>query len=156
MFLRNRSDYPTDEVRRIIKFAVQDVDMKLVCVNVKNNRQFSGTGYAYDGVPDISNAPPTACYLITLRIGSPDRFPVAPHKRHPGAGVRFPERGYADWREALLFFAAHEAKHIEQYREGLPASEVRADHFAAHMLDRYRTQNGPRSGGRPGTRSHPS
>lgn len=143
MHLRNRSAYPTDEVRDLVKFAVSDVDMRHVCVNVKNRRHVRYAGFAYDSVPSISDAPRSTKYLVTLGLGPPDRFPTEEHKRHPGAGTSFPVRRFDDWREALVFLAAHEAKHIEQYRENLPRSEVRCDVFAQHMLDRYRKRTAP-------------
>lgn len=45
-----------------------------------------------------------------------------------------------DWREALVLVAAHEAKHIEQYKERKPRSEVACEHFAVYMLGRYRNE----------------
>jgi hypothetical protein len=144
MFLRNRSAYPDEEVRQLVAFAVSDVDMRRVCVHVKNRRHAPYSGFAYDHVPEISNAPRSSKYLVTIGLGPPDKFPTKEHKRHRGAGTSFPVRRFDDWREALVFLAAHEAKHIEQYREGLPRSEVRCDAFATHMLDRYRNGRPPK------------
>ena len=41
--------------------------MHRVCVNVKNGALGGG---AYNGVPEISNAPRSADYLVTLRLGN--------------------------------------------------------------------------------------
>lgn len=142
--IRNTSRYPADEVRQLVRFALQDVDVRGVHVNVKNS---SGPrrGRAYDGVPTISNAPPGAEYLVTIGIGGPEHFPYedgswtqrngTPIKRRGG---RWPEETLEDWREALVSVAAHEGAHVEQFRNGLPRSEVRCHHFAAQMLRRYR------------------
>lgn len=137
MVIRNTSQYPTDEVRALVRFAVADLDMRRVCVNVKNDRRGSCGGMAYDGVPFISNAPPSSEYLVSLRIGSPERFPeehVYPGKTDP----RWPRVTLADWREALVHLAAHEGLHVEQMREGVRTSEVRAERFAGRMLKLYR------------------
>jgi hypothetical protein len=151
MFLRNTSHYPTDEIRELVRFATADVDMRRVCVNVKNSRH-ARRGMAYRGVPGMSNAPKTARYLITIGIGSPEHFPREDgywnsHARTNGKhrrGGQWPEVTIADWREQLITTAAHEAKHIEQFRERLPCSEVACEHFAAHMLNRYRSERLPK------------
>ena len=59
--------------------------MRRVCVNVKNGGL---GGAAYNGVPDISNAPRSARYLVTLRLGrGRERWPLGPvnyHFKAPG------------------------------------------------------------------------
>ena len=134
--IRNGSRYPDDEVRALIRFATQDVDMRAVCVNVKRMTRHGWKGWAYEGVPIQSNAPRGSRYLITLRVGEDTRYPV--ERSHVRRGE--PRIVLHDWRETLVFLAAHEAKHIEQYRENLPRSEVRCNVFAAHMVNRYRAQ----------------
>ena len=122
-------------MRELVRFAAAEVDMRRVCVNVKNSRLYPCGGYAYDGVPEISNAPPTSEFLVTVRLGAPDCFPwLLPHKRSA------PEVQVACWREALVVVAAHEAKHIEQYRLDAPRSEVACEWFAADVLARYRSE----------------
>lgn len=128
MFIRNTSRYPTPEVRQLVKFATSEIDMRRVCVNVKNRRRGTASGMAYEDVPWMSNAPPSAEYLVTVRLG-----PVA----------SFPNHAYADWCEALVYVAAHEAIHIEQFREDLRRSEVRANGYARQRLDEYRKRTAP-------------
>ena len=53
MWIRNSSRYPDEDVVPCVEFAVRDVDMHRVCVNVKNGGL---GGAAYNGVPEISNA----------------------------------------------------------------------------------------------------
>ena len=104
-----------------------------MCVNVKNSTRYACGGYAYDGVPRISNAPPSSEYLVTIRLGHPDKFPAKlPHKKHT------PPIEVSCWKEGLVVIAAHEAKHIEQYRDHKPRSEVVCECFAARVLERYR------------------
>jgi hypothetical protein len=118
--------------------------MNRVCVNVKGGRGLSAR--AYDGVPSISNAPRSARYLVTIKIGTGVRFPVGPYNRNGkrpdqvGPRNRFPFFTYADWREWLVSAAAHEAWHIHQYRTGGPRSEVDCERFAEEALIRYRSQ----------------
>jgi hypothetical protein len=133
MFLRNTSRYPADEVRALVEFATSEVDMHRVCVNVKNSRSRAYSGYAYLGVPEISNAPAASEYLITIHLGPPEMFPLVPDRKK-----RSPQIEVSSWREGLVTVAAHEANHIDQYRRGLSRSEVACERFDAWMLDRYR------------------
>ncbi len=134
MFLRNTSRYPTDDVRSLVEFATSDIDMHLVCVNVKNSRSRAYAGSAYLGVPEISNAPAETEYLITIRLGPPEMFPIVPERKK-----RSPAIELSCWEEGLVVVAAHEANHIDQYRRGLPCSEVACERFDARVLGRYRT-----------------
>jgi hypothetical protein len=133
MFIQNTSRYPTDDVERLVRFATADLDMRGVCVNVKNSHRYAYGGYAYLGVPEISNAPPSSDYLVTLRLGAPERFPFTPPRRR---GV--PPLRLACWREALVAVAAHEARHIEQYRQAARRSEVECERFETVMIERFR------------------
>lgn len=60
--------------------------------------------------------------------------------RHPYGGQRSPLIDMADWREALVAVAAHEARHIWQYQHNKPRSEVDCERFAARRLAEYRQQ----------------
>lgn len=142
MWIRNTSRHPDDEVRECLLFAVQDVDMRRVCVNVKNGAL---GGAAYNGVPEISNAPRSARYLVTLRLGrGRERWPLGPINYHfkapgeTGPRNRFPFFVCHDWREWLVKLAAHEAKHIEQFRAGAICSEIDCEKFAVTRLELWR------------------
>ena len=127
------SRFPTGEVIDLVEFATADVDMSGVCVNVKNTRSYACAGSAYDGVPEISNAPAGSRYLVTIRLGPDREFPstMAHRKTSPPVEV-------ACWREALVTVAAHEAKHIDQYRRGHQRSEVACERLAAWVLEVFR------------------
>ena len=142
--IQNTSRYPDEEVAELVQFALDEIDTRRVCVNVKNT---GGTrrGRAYPGIPSISNAPRGSKYLITIGIGAPERFPFedGSYIRRNGEivkrrGGRWPEVTLYDWREALVSVAAHEGMHIEQFRERSTRSEISCQHFAAHVLRRYR------------------
>jgi hypothetical protein len=142
-WIRNTSGHRDDEVRELVQFATQGVDMSRVCVNVKGGRGLSAR--AYDGVPSISNAPRRARYLVTIKVGNGVRFPVGPLNRNGkgpdevGPRNRYPFFTYADWREWLVSAAAHEAWHIHQYRHGTRRSEVDCERFSEKALNRYRS-----------------
>ena len=141
-WIRNTSRHPDDEVRELVRFATRGIDMGGVCVNVKGGHGLSAR--AYDGVPSISNAPRRASYLVTIKIGNGVSYPVGPLNRNGkgpdevGPRNRFPFFTYADWREWLVVAAAHEARHIHQYRNGEPRSELECERFAESALARYR------------------
>lgn len=136
MVVQNTSRYPTAEVENLVQFATGDLDMRRVCVNVKNSHRYPYGGYAYLGVPEISNAPASSEYLITLRLGAPERFPFTPQRRRGSPPLRL-----GCWREALVAVAAHEAWHIRQYRLDLPRSEVACESYEALVIDRFRAIN---------------
>lgn len=75
--IRNTSNYPDSEVRELVTFAMKGIDTTGVLVNVKNSKH-SYRGMAYHGIPSMSPAArmSTVDRLITIGIGTPDRFPV--------------------------------------------------------------------------------
>lgn len=142
MWVRNTSRHPHVRVEELVCFATRDVDMRKVCVNVKNGELAGG---AYNGVPEISNAPDGAEYLITLRLGRGDeRWPLGPVNYHfkapheTGPRNRFPFFVCHDWEEWLVKLAAHESRHIEQFRARVRCSEIDCERFALQALERFR------------------
>lgn len=137
----NTSRYPTSEVVALVRLALTDLDTTGVHVNVKNSRIGPRGGTAYSYVPSISNAPKGSDYLITVGLGPESMFPMlGDHyvgKRPISKGGQWPEFDLRDWRDALVLVAAHEGKHIEQYRENLRRSEIACEHHAAWVLSRY-------------------
>jgi hypothetical protein len=153
VWIRNSSRHPDDDVFECVDFAVRDVDMRRVCVNVKNGAL---GGAAYNGVPAISNAPRGARYLVTLRLGRGDeRWPLGPvnyHFRAPGETGprnRFPFFVCHDWQEWLVKLAAHEAKHIEQFRNRDICSELSCERFALDRLEEFRALSAPAEAAEP-------
>jgi hypothetical protein len=142
MWIRNTSRHHDARVAELVAFASEGVDMSGVCVNVKNGQL---AGSAYNGVPELSNAPRKASYLVTLRLGRGDeRWPLGPVNYHfeapgqTGPRNRFPFFVCRDWEEWLVKLAAHEAKHIEQFRSRATASEVACELFAVARLEEFR------------------
>jgi hypothetical protein len=76
MIIQNTSKIPLRQVHCLLRFAAEHSPAELdrVCVNVKNAGR--GTcGRAYGRVPAMSNAPPTARYLVVLRIYREETYP---------------------------------------------------------------------------------
>lgn len=90
-----------------------------------------------------------ACYttwLVTLRVGAARHFPCKGGWTHPGKGY-LPAPWLASRDEALVYLAAHELRHLWQYR--IPRgrrvwgargqfSERDADAYAIKMLRAWR------------------
>jgi len=151
VWVRNTSRYPDGQVKELVELAAADVDMSRVCVNVKSGAL---GGAAYNGVPDISNAPRRAEYLVTLRLGNGrERWPLGPINYHfhapheTGPRNRFPFFVFSDWQEWLVKLAAHEAWHIEQFRAGGTCSELDCEHFALEVLEDFRRLRAAREQG---------
>ena len=138
MWIRNTSRHPVHEVEELVRLATAEVDMRKVCLNVRNGAL---GGAAYDGIPEVSNAPRAAKYLITLRLGRGDEeWPLGPvnyHFKSPeetGPRNRFPFFTCNDWQEWLVKLAAHEARHVEQFRRSITRSELDCERFAVAVL----------------------
>lgn len=135
MKLKSTSHYPMDEVRELLAFAAKGISTKHVAVHVRNTRH-PYYGRAYWGVPSISSAYKTSAqYLVTIRIGKPDRFPL--DCKYPRLKTA-PEYTMQDWKEAMVMVAAHEFRHIHQYRQRKPRSEIDAEKWAFKRLLAYR------------------
>jgi len=135
--LRNESRYSTQEVRKLVTFAVGEIDLRHVCVKVKNSNRQAFSGMAYDHIPRLAVVPASAKQLVTVRIGGQVKFPLLGH-RYLGKSDRFPTYDIHNWQEALVVCTAHEALHIEQFREGLRCSELRAERYAVRKLNEWR------------------
>lgn len=87
-----------------------------------------------DGVPESARM---------QRRRNPDRSGRLQYRwrwriQHPYGGMRSPAIEQRDWREGVVYIAAHEARHIQQHQRSRPASEVDAERFAAAALVRWR------------------
>jgi hypothetical protein len=98
-------------------------------------RGFSGR--AYRGVPGIARVAPGIAYLVTMLIPAADDAPTArryPYRWEYARSRRTGPVVFESWQEELFHLAAHEARHIHQYRFGLSASEVDAERWACERL----------------------
>lgn len=100
---------------------------------VERHRRFHGR--AYEEIPERSRAKGSR-YLIVLNVPlDPEQLDYPYEWQYK---KRAPVNRYQSWQEELVHLAAHEAKHIEQYREGLPRSEVSCEFYADGVLKQYR------------------
>lgn len=147
LVFRNETDYPEEEVRRLVRYAAADLDLPHwgnVITRIRYTRPrgsgYSASGHAYSYVFAAADVPEGTCWEIRLRLAR-GGFPYAwPDRRQEPVGQ------IADWREALVVIAAHELKHIETYqriprgsigRKGKAAEDV-CDAYAAHRIRAFR------------------
>lgn len=118
----NASRYPTEEVERLVRFGLDEIDLKghrIVAV-VKNTKATRGSDAAFSGQAWSYTFPATlydrycgrrTCthHLILVRLGQPQRFPASAFRRYAGV----PKDCFIDWREALACVTAHEGMHAQ-------------------------------------------
>jgi len=112
----NTSGIPDDKIVAAIKFVAAEVDLNRTVVHVKKFGRGTSDGCAYGYIPSIANLDGLKRrewrYLITVR-------------------------DYGGFLNTLHTLA-HEAKHIEQYRERkLQRREQRSNAFAAWVTERW-------------------
>ncbi len=129
--IQNETDYDGRTVARIVRFVFRELDLsgRHVVVKVKHH----GGGHAYQGrfypnahrsayiysfeLDDYREVGPKVPsgydHLLVCRIGRAGVYPRQTHvydrKDSPGTWT------VADWQEALVSIAAHEAMHLRQY-----------------------------------------
>ena len=131
----NDTDLPSKEIRKLIKFAGDDLDFDrgVIYARVawtqpqKKSRPYAAVGEAFWPVG------------MDLRIAKPERYPAPWYDRsYTGHAIGMIE----SWQEALVAMAAHELKHLAEYQRGCEARhrlmEGRCDAYAFSRLDAYR------------------
>lgn len=109
---------------------------------VPGTEVYDARGRAYPGVPDGARVSMRTRYLVVLKVAdheAPTRFPHEwlYHRAKTAGPVTF-----RSWREELFHLAAHEARHVVQFIEGLPCSEVDAEEWAHGSLRSWRERSG--------------
>ena len=109
--ITNSTQYPSAEVRKIVRRALRDLDVKGVHVDVYHRRGNSDhtTGeYREHWYPREGEDRPV------IKVGLP-KFGISPGIYHPYERENSPPVfALADWREALVMITAHEAMHHRQ------------------------------------------
>ena len=105
-------------------------------------------GESLDGVraSDLRLARPSSKPRGTAALETPRRLERREVRTHGYGGVHSPIVEMADWREALVAVASHEARHIWQFQHDAPRSEVAAEHYAAGRLALWREWRAWREG----------
>lgn len=102
------------------------------------------TARSYDGVPRIARVREGTAYLVTFNIPADPRDCVYPVTHQDPRLKTSPIVTFTNWQENLCYIAAHEARHIHQYRHGLSRSELDAERWAATQLHAFCMQSGVR------------
>jgi hypothetical protein len=115
----NTSHLPDSELLEAMRFVAQHVDLDRVVVHWKHlGRRRRTYGLAYDCIPELTNLdglqPREWRYLITMT-----------------------DHGLSRICPDIIDTLAHEAKHVEAYRERLPRGERRPVHFAAWVAEAW-------------------
>ncbi len=134
--IRNHTDLPSSEVRRLIAFAGADLDFDrgVVWVDVRWTQPHHDR---INGYPASGEA--LWPVRMTLRVAHPSEYPLPWHDRsYTGRELGRIE----DWRESLVAIAAHELKHLSEYQRGCLSRgrlmEARCDAYAFSRLSVYR------------------
>lgn len=105
-------------------------------VRVPHPARRDWSGRAYSAVPSIANVRRGARYLVVVRgPGDPwnDPYPRMSHYHRAKSAGAIELRS---WQDEVLHLAAHEARHVWQFRTDAPRSEVDAECFAQQVLRR--------------------
>lgn len=142
----NESSYPTAEVEALVRFGLQEIDLKgsglaLVVQNTKrSDRRRHGyiefSGHAWPWIEDEHRkyvAGRKGRWRVAfVRVSpNPRSFPFEPFKRN---GI---VHDWTSWQEAVVFVTAHEGKHIEHYHQG--AYRTKSGHRKAATFTDPRT-----------------
>ena len=123
------ANYPESDVREILLFAAKHVELNHAALRVKvKNSTGTFRGMAYRVAYTSADYNAGAKGLVTLGIGTPDKFPFT--SRSCGE--------LRDWKEALVFLAAHEFSHQVDFKSGKKSSEVTANRDGRTAVAAYR------------------
>lgn len=152
--IRNRTAYPDDEVFDLVRFALREFELHNVLIEVTTKSYGHYSGSAYNYVPSSMRLlSSTATRAIRIRIGKPDAFPMSytvwRHGLEEDHRGEWPLFRHQSWQEALVYVAAHEAKHIEDYQIGKTRKarkrrarvELACELVADKVLTEYRTSS---------------
>lgn len=144
--LDNRSSFPIQQVRAIVRWTLNELDSNLpsLGVRIKETRHATHHGRFYGDAkkhhPRIwaeavngSVVPRSVKHLIVCRV---PHIPLGIHDRKYKTGP--PPIDPQDWRESLVCIVAHEATHVMQYIRRKPLSEVQAEWAEYRLLRRWR------------------
>lgn len=120
----NESSYPGDEVRGLVQYGMQEIDLRGtgITVLVKNTKRrktrglvegkpvaFSGEYQCYRGginLGFVKYMAPKDDHFVVIRVGPPECFPS-------GKAFRWHNEIFLTWQEAVVAVAAHEGMHAQ-------------------------------------------
>jgi hypothetical protein len=120
----NTSQIPDSELLEAMRFVAQHVELDRVVIHWKRmGRRRRTYGMAYPYIPSITN-------LDGLRRGEWRYL------------ITCTDHGLRRISEEVVDTLAHEAKHVEAYRERLPRGERRPVHFAGVVAEAWAQSRG--------------
>lgn len=147
--IQNESHLPTEEVESLVRFALSEIDGENTHVLVSPGSWGGEAGHfrAFSKSVRAQSRLKNKRYLIHIRVPETEaqlRLGVS-RTYSKGRGTvndpgRWPVQILYTWQEYVVGLAAHEGKHIEQFKEGLRRSEVACEYFENWMLKRYREE----------------
>lgn len=132
---------PVERVHQLVRYAHGNLHTGPVLVHLEGTpRPYQGRALRGMYPRDLQLYPRTVWgvrrYTIRVRIGADSIFPVRGCK-YPGLKTA-PVYDLLDWEEALVLVAAHEFMHCQQFRQGMPLSEVQAETTGLSRLAAFR------------------
>lgn len=92
----------------------------------------------FNGIPGLARVEPGMRYLVTMNIPRDPRKLTRYPERHRDPRLKTsPVVEFTCWQDQLLHLAAHEARHVHQFRHGLPGSELDAERWAAAVASEH-------------------
>lgn len=126
MIIKSTYKQAKSDIDRLVVFATQGLDTDGIEVHVKTTSPehfpWRGRG-GYTKAHRFVKMEQESTHMATVCIASAHCFPLS---------------SFNDWRECLIFGAAHEVMHCIQIREGKKSSEKEANQFAHDRLQAYR------------------
>lgn len=128
MRVLNRTRYPTDEIRELVRRELLRAGAGVVLVL---ERPIGDDRQGHVRYRDRR---------VRIWIAQPEELPYSSsYEELAGAGA-FPTYTVRDWREDLVASAAHEAWHLRRRDPGDPDSELAAERHAIARLELYRSR----------------
>lgn len=101
----------------------------------RHPRASGWSGRTYDGVPGIARVTAGTRYLVTMNIPARPQALTGYPRAHQDPRLKTsPVVVFDDWTDELIHLAAHEARHVHQFRHRLRRSELDAERWAARVL----------------------
>lgn len=150
----NESSYPSDEVASLVEFAIGEFvsETTLVVVKHTTGRPIYSGWAARNGKhrwPRVFrkyvDRVPGAVNLVMIRVARRERFPMtytSYRRGWAGANSEWPGWKLQTWQECVVMVAAHEAKHLEDYRDRPKLArgarvELACEKLARRVLDKF-------------------
>lgn len=147
MRIVNYTKLDDNQLSELFEFAARGVRDSGVELHVKNEPRHPH-GYCYWHVPDMANVSATTRALITIHLPSTPDSPLWPKAWWNGHGLKrlamsYPDVPFDDWRDCVVYIAAHEFRHVWQHdrrrrakSQGKRASGKREHDASKHGITR--------------------